>query len=396
MGAEATHATSEIVFENAATHADQIKPSDATTVPGLIPAGPPATVPAESLSLEEQAVAIDPEDNFPEGGLRAWLVVAGAFLCLYPSFGFMVSVGTLQDYLNQHQLSAYTPRDVGWIPSVFVYLALGLGLWIGPVFDRFGPRWLALGGSAGYLVMMFLLAECSEYWQFILCLGVLGGIMGAMLTTTSLACVAHWFKARRGLTQGIAMIGSSFGGLSQPLILRAAFPKYGYKWSIRILAFVFLGCFAIGNTIMRARIPPSKKTKSRKIVELKIFADLRFSLLTVYIFCCEVVLFGALGIVPTYASLSTGYPPDTGFYLISVLNGVSSIGRLLSGHLSDQYGRFNTLLASSVATLLIMLIVWLPFGQVHIGALYAFIAMFGFCTGTWMVCLTTHFLIFRY
>ena len=46
-----------------------------------------------------------------------------------------------------------------------------------------------------------------------------------MLTTTALATVAHWFKDRRGLAQGIAMAGSSFGGVINPLILRATLPK---------------------------------------------------------------------------------------------------------------------------------------------------------------------------
>jgi len=296
----------------------------------------------------------------------------------------MVSIGPVQDYLYQNQLSNYTPRDVGWIPSVFVYLALALGLWVGPLFDRFGPKWIAVGGSIAYIVMMFLLAECEKYWHFMLCLGVLGGVSGATLTTTSLACVAHWFKARRGLTQGIAMIGSSAGGLLQPLILRATFPKYGYKWSIRILAFLFLGCLVVGNMIMRGRIPPSKTATKRKIVEIKIFADMRFALLTVFIFCCELVLFGALGIIPTYATISTSYPPETGFYLISVLNGVSSIGRLLCGYFGDKIGRFNTVLASAVIVLVVMLVIWLPFGQTNIGALYTFAFTFGACTGAWM------------
>lgn len=333
---------------------------------------------------ESQSAVIDPEDDFPEGGKRAWLVVLGGMLCLYPSFGFMVSIGPIQDYLHLNQLSSYSARDVGWIPSVFVYLALGLGIWIGPLFDRYGPRWIALIGSAAYLVMMFCLAECTRYWQFMLCLGVLGGVAGAALTTTSLACVAHWFKQKRGFAQGICMIGSSFGGLTIPLVLRATLPKYGFKWSIRILGFIFLGCLIMGNIIMKARIPPSRKAKTGSVISLSIFADLRFSLLTVAIFCFEVVLFGALGIVPTYATISTDYPADTGFYLIAVMNGVSSVGRLLTGYFSDQYGRFNTLGVSAIVALVAMLVIWLPFGAKSLGALYAFMTIFGFMTGAWM------------
>ncbi|KAF2657954.1 MFS general substrate transporter [Lophiostoma macrostomum CBS 122681] len=333
---------------------------------------------------EESPIPIDPEDDFPEGGLRAWLVVASACLLLFPSFGFMVSIGTLQDYWSQNQLADYSSRDVGWIPSVFVYLSLGLGIWVGPLFDRYGPRWIALLGSTGYTVMMFLTAECTKYWHFILCVGVLGGATGAMLTTTSLAVVAHWFKVRRGLTQGIAMVGSSMGGLAIPLILRSILPKYGYAWSIRILGFLFLACFVLGNIFIKARLPPSPDAKKKAIISLSIFGDLRFSLFTISVFGFEVVLFGVLGILPTYATLSTDFSPDTGFYLISILNGVSCLGRIITGYAADKIGRFNMLLIMILFTLFFMLVLWLPFGTTSLAALYTFSALFGFGTGCWM------------
>ncbi|KAH7139533.1 major facilitator superfamily domain-containing protein [Dendryphion nanum] len=333
---------------------------------------------------EEKPIPIDPEDDFPEGGLRAWLVVLSAWLLLLPSFGFHVSIGILQDYWAQHQLSHMTARDVGWIPSVFAYLSLALGIWIGPLFDRYGPRWIALVGSVGYLVMVFLLAECKTFWQFLLCVGVLGGVTGAMLTTSSLAAVAHWFKVRRGLAQGIAMMGSSCGGLMIPLLLRSTLPKYGYAWSLRIVGFIFAFCFIIGNILIKGRIKPSHNAKKQAIISLSIFGDLRFSLFTISVFGFEVVLFGALGILPTYATLSTDFSPDTGFYLIALLNGVSCLGRVLPGYLADRIGRFNTLFIMIVFTLVFMLALWLPLGTSSLPALYAFAAFFGFGTGSWM------------
>ncbi|RMZ71543.1 mfs monocarboxylate transporter [Pyrenophora seminiperda CCB06] len=334
---------------------------------------------------EESGIPIvDAEDDFPEGGLRAWLVVASACLMLFPSFGFMVSIGTLQDYWGQNQLKHMSARDIGWIPSVFVYLSLALGIWVGPLFDRYGPRWIALLGSVAFLLMIFLLAECNTSWQMLLCCGVLGGFSGAMLTTTSLAVVAHWFKERRGLTQGIAMMGSSAGGLTIPLVLRTTLPKYGYAWSLRILGFAFTFCFIIGNILMKARIPPSAAAKNQAIISFSIYADLRLSLFTLTVFGFEVVLFGGLGIIPTYATLSTDFPPDTGFYLISVLNGVSCLGRILPGYAADKIGRFNTLFVMIIFTLVWMLVLWLPLGTQSLPALYAFAALFGFGTGSWM------------
>ena len=354
-----------------------------TLSPSQTPPLPPS-YPTTSRDEEVAIPIIDPEDDFPEGGLRAWLVVASAWLMLFPAFGFMVSIGTLQDYWRQHQLSYMTSRDIGWIPSVFVYLTLGLGIWVGPLFDRYGPRWLSLFGSIGFLLMVFLLAECKTFLQMLLCCGLLGGVSGAMITTTSLAVVAHWFKERRGLTQGIAMMGSSCGGLTIPFLLQATLPKYGYAWSIRIIGFMFLAFFIGGNVLIKGRIPPTATAKNKAIISLSIYGDLRLSLFTLAVFGFEVILFGALGILPTYATLSTHFPPATGYNLISVLNGVSCFGRILPGYAADKIGRFNTLLIMILFTLLWMLVLWLPLGTSSLPALYAFAGLFGFGTGSWM------------
>lgn len=340
--------------------------------------------PKDEMDVEKAVAYLAPEDAFPEGGLRAWLVVASSWMLLFPSFGFMVSIGTLQDYWNQNQLSFYSARDIGWIPSVFVYLSLALGIWVGPLFDRYGPRWIALLGSVAFVSMIFLLAECTKYWHFMLCVGLLGGLGGAMLTTTSLAVVAHWFKVRRGLAQGIAMMGSSCGGLTIPLILRSSLPKFGYAWSLRIIGFMFLVCFITGNILIKARIPQSADNKKKAMISLTIFGDQRFTFFTMAVFGFEVVLFGALGILPTYATLTTNFSPETGFYLIAILNGVSCLGRILPGYVADKIGRFNTLLIMIVFTLIFMLVLWLPWGHKSLPALYVFAALFGFGTGSWM------------
>lgn len=325
--------------------------------------------------------ALDPEASFPEGGLRAWLVVASAFLMLFPTYGLLLAIGTFQDYWLQHQLSAHTASEVGWIPGVLVFMTLVLGIWIGPLFDRYGPRWIALIGSAGYVAMMLLLAECDKLWQMILCCGILGGVSAAMLTTSAVSVVAHWFKERRGFASGIVMAGSSCGGFSLPLILRSALPKFGYAWSLRLIALVFLVCLSISNVLMRARLPPSAAAKKKALISISIFSDLAFSLFTVYTFAFELVLFGGIGILPTYATMSGDFPPDTGFYLISVLNGVAFFGRIIPGWLADRIGRFNTLIILMVFTLLSMLLLWLPFGHKSLPALYTFSVLFGFGTG---------------
>jgi MFS family permease len=222
-------------------------------------------------------------DSFPDGGTRSWLVVFGSFFLLMASYGMMNSVGVFQSYLETNQLSTYNSTDVGWIPSVFVFGTLFLGVYIGPLFDSHGPKMLVYAGSAVLMLSLFLFAECTQYWQFLLCFGVLGGIGAALVSTVAMACVPHWFQVRAGMAIGTALAGSGLGGVVFPLVLRAGFSNIGFKWTMRVLAFVvgFL-CF-LGSFMVRSRLPRAKTTKV--VIDLRCFKDLKFTWMTFSTFC---------------------------------------------------------------------------------------------------------------
>jgi MFS family permease len=220
--------------------------------------------------------------TFPEGGPRAWLVIFGSFSIICGTFGLISSVGLFQAYWQAHQLSSYTTRDIGWISAVNVFLNLFLGVQIGPLFDRYGPRWLVLAGSLIYVVSLVLLADCKKYWHFMLVYGVLSGTSSAFLTTTALAVVAHWFEVRRGMASGIAFVGSSVGGITFPLVLKSALEHFNWAWAIRLVALIVLVLMIIGNLCIRGRLPPRKNGGA---VDLKCFQDPRFSWATIGVAC---------------------------------------------------------------------------------------------------------------
>ena len=66
------------------------------------------------------------------------------------------------------------------------------------------------------------------------------------------------------------------------------------------------------------------------------------------------------------------------------MNGVSCVGQIIPGLISDTLGRFNVLGVMMVVTLVLILAIWLPFGHSSLAALYAFVAVFGFSTKSWM------------
>ena len=280
-----------------------------------------------------------------------------------------------------NQLSNYSVRDVGWIPAAHVFTTLFLGVHVGPLFDRYGPRYLVLCGATLGFVSFMTLAECQEYWQFMLCLGICGGIGSAILSTVSIAAMSHWFHRRRALASGFCMAGSSFGGTTLPLLLRNLFPRYGWTWSIRIVGLMALAFYAVGIIFVRGRLPKNKTP--RVTIDLGVLASPRLTFLSIAVFSFEFVIFGCAALLPTYVRYA-GFSSDTQFYSLTVLNGLSFVGRAVPGFVADIFGRFNMLLVLIVMTLVTMTAVWLPFGASSEAALYAVVGLFGFGSSGWL------------
>lgn len=79
------------------------------------------TVPVSAEStqkLETQAAANSWAADFPEGGTKAWLTVAGGSACLFVSFGWVNCIGVFQDYCAENQLRNYTQSQISWIPAL--------------------------------------------------------------------------------------------------------------------------------------------------------------------------------------------------------------------------------------------------------------------------------------
>ncbi|KAL4938533.1 hypothetical protein BDV06DRAFT_231699 [Aspergillus oleicola] len=325
---------------------------------------------------------------FPDGGRQAWLCLLGSFLLMFPSFGFQTAVGSVQDYISTNQLAGYSVRDVGWITAILVFLTLFLGVQVGPLFDRYGPRVLLICGTAASFTSYVLLAECTKYWHFILCLSILGGVSAAIITTVSIAVLSHWFHRRRALASGLCMAGSSAGGAVIPLILQILFPTKGWKTSIRIIAFMALGCYTAGVLLVQgrgqhlstgtSRVGPPKAT-----IDFKVFRSPRLTLLTAAVFSFEFIIFGCAALLPTYVRF-VGMPSTTQFFSLTVLNSTSLLGRVLPGLLADIIGRFNILTILVLLTLIVMSTIWLPFGSSSESTLYAVVAIFGFSSGGWL------------
>ncbi len=221
------------------------------------------------------------DQTYPDGGLRAWLVIVGAAFLLFATFGFQTSIGLFQLHWSLNQLSGYSATEVAWIPSLFVFLSVAFMFWAGAIFDRYGARYVLGAGSLGYFTMFFLLARCTAYWHFILCLGVLGGLSGATIVTCAQGVIGHWFKVNHGMASAIAMSGAAFGGITVPLILKLLLEKVSWVWAMQAMGFIVGACLVVGNVLCKSRL---RATSTSGKVDLKCLLDKRFAWLTASVF----------------------------------------------------------------------------------------------------------------
>ncbi|PIL24396.1 MFS general substrate transporter [Ganoderma sinense ZZ0214-1] len=305
--------------------------------------------------VEKDAVAESAEDAVPppdvgenpDGGLRAWLVVIGYALVFIP------------------------------------------GLFAGRIFDM-GYVKLPLGIASTLLVTAtFLTAECKEYWQFLLCQGIAIGLACGVIFGVLMGTPAHWFKHKLGLALGTMALGSSLSGTLYPIIVKNLMEEVGqvprfsrivglylcirshrFKWTMRVLGFIEFALLSVQLVTVDRRLPP--KAHTGPFIDVSVFKSVPFSLYTASSFFAFLGIYTLLTYIDVAAE-STGIPENLAFYLLSIANACSAIGRLAGGVLVDRLGPLNVM---TPATLMagIMTYIW-PFatstgGNIAVAVVY--------------------------
>ncbi|KAJ6512372.1 MFS general substrate transporter [Mycena vulgaris] len=318
------------------------------------------------------------EPTFPEGGRDAWLVVLGAFLLNTTAFGYALSYGTFQQYYQLSLLRDRSSAEIAWIGSL-QYALLNLpGLPAGRLFDLGYFRSLLIISLAVATIGNFLLAECTEYWHFVLCQGLLLGTSVGFTYTPGFAAVSQWFKLRRPLAFAVISFGPCVGGIMYPIIFRNLVSRVGFQWTIRTIAFINMGIFILGVLTLRTRLPPPKVLP--KPLDFKTFVSIKYC---VYVIATTISFLGIYTplIFISVAGVSIGMDPNFAFYLVAIANGSSVFGRILSGVLALRFGPLNVMVVFMfLATICIY--IW-PFVTNHSGYIVITV-LYGFASGPFL------------
>ena len=220
-----------------------------------------------------------------------------------------------------------------------------------------------------------LTSICSEYFHFILAQGLLGGLANGMVLNPAMAATSQYFQKKRGAAIGLAIAGSSIGGVVFPLALSRMMNNVvlGFGWAVRIIGFIILVLLTVTCVLVKERLPSRKK----EFFLPRAFTEKQYILVITSGFFMYLGMFGPYFFLPDYA-ISHGVDPLMASYLVAILNGSSFPGRVIPGILSDKLGHFNMLVLAGIVTS-ILLFVWTQF--ISHGAIYAFAVLYGLASG---------------
>ncbi|KAK0231306.1 major facilitator superfamily domain-containing protein [Armillaria fumosa] len=294
-------------------------------------------------------------EDFPDGRMRAWLIIGGVMCSAFATIGFVNAWGVITTSL--HLSKAFINQLFSaWIGSVQYALILMPGIIVGHLFHIGYFRIPFILASILVVVSTFLIAECIQYWHFLLCQGFAIGVPACWtIFSCVVGIIGHWFRRRRGFAMGLTTSSGSIGSTVFPIVARRLIKDIGFPWTMQVIAFILIFTMGIALLAMRRHLPPANA--SGAILNLKAFTNASYSLwclatftayMGIYTGTIAILLFNteltAFRAVLTYINVSAttyGVSPDTAFYRVSIVNTASGIGRIIAGIWADRFDALN-------------------------------------------------------
>ncbi|KAJ1722109.1 hypothetical protein LPJ53_003441 [Coemansia erecta] len=330
---------------------------------------------AEEQSLEPSTPAptVRPADS-----AFGWIPTLAVCVNYMFIFGASNSYGVFSTYYLNVKFQGTSATKLSWIGTLITSLMLGCNIATGALADKYGYRTTAYIGTVLCTLAYILASFAKEVWQLILTQGVLFGIGASFLIAPSLSIPPQWFNRYRGVASGVAVAGSSFGGLWFTAATQAMIDHLGSPWALRILGILTFAMTSLMNLMYFRRVParPRKHLFEWSALRRPVFWLISLEACAVYTGYWALTFY-----IGTTARQLGGSLRD-GSNLLLVLNAGSAVGRILAGVIADRFGNMNTLLVSLALTVVIMMPLWMR--AQSIPPLYALCALYGMISPTFI------------
>ncbi len=287
--------------------------------------------------------------------------------------------------------------EFGWSRAILsgassvTFLFAGiLGIFVGSLNDRIGPR-VIMAVTGGFFGLGYLLmSQVSALWQLYFYLGVIIGIGTSSIDIIPLTTTARWFVNRRGMMTGMVKVGTGAGQLTIPLMAVLLIATYGWRTAYMIMgALVLVLLVSISQLLRRdpsqmgllpdgteeapeGETGQTKGLRLREAMGTQQFWIICLVNLTV-IYCLLTIM---MHIVPHAMDIGISSIKAAG--IISTIGGVSMVGRLVIGIAIDRIGNKKSMTICFL--ILIASLLWLQMAS-ELWMLYLFAAVYGLAHG---------------
>ena len=325
--------------------------------------------------------------------MNRWLVVVGGVL-------MNLALGVIYAW---SVFVAPFDADFGWtrtqVSVVFTIAILSIGSWFvvaGFLQDRFGPRRVAAAGGILYALGFFLASQTESLLWLYVTFGALAGAGNGFGYAIPIPVCSKWFPDRRGLAIGLVVGGYGAGsGIYGPLAREVLIPAYGWQGTMQISGAIFLVMTLVAAWLLRnppegyrpptaapapaaGAAPPAAAPAGRDFATREMVRTPTFYLLWIaYCLGSAAGLMVISQLVPVGEAAGLGAAAGLGLTIGAIGN---TGGRVLSGWMSDTFGRLNTLRLMVLVSAAALPVFYSFAGQVVL--FYLLLVVIYYCYGT--------------
>jgi MFS family permease len=99
---------------------------------------------------------------------------------------------------------------------------------------------------------------CNSFWETMLAQGIGCGIGVGLLFLPAISILSQYFFRRRALAIGIAVTGSSIGGICLPIMLNNLIQSHGFEKAVQYTGYIMLASLVLACALMHPRLGPNK------------------------------------------------------------------------------------------------------------------------------------------
>ena len=329
-------------------------------------------------------------DKTPKGKFfYGYVIAASCFAIQAVGIGTYFSYGVLFNPLISE--FGWSRAAVAGASSVAFLLMGFLGMGVGRLNDRIGPRKLMTVTGVFFGLGYLLLSTLDAVWQLYVFFGIVFGIGLSSIDVIALTTIARWFVKKRGFVTGIVKVGTGAGQMTIPFLASILIIRYGWRNACVIIGAAVLAILVSIAQLMRrdpslmGLLPDgdaqgSAGSSLSAAEDLTLHEALRtrqlWTLCAAFwaiVFCLMIVM---VHIVPF--ALDIGVPPTIAAGILSTIGGVSMAGRFISGFAIDRIGSKRVMLFCFI--LLIAALLWLQMAKA-LWMLFFFAAIYGVAHG---------------